>query len=166
MNIKLDNKVDLRAFCLEQAVNSMDIKTSADEVVRTAKVYEEYILNGQNIPEQNFSTEKLLYETLCGTLKAMNSTKQTFPSSQATMDDKEKELIELYKKHRNQRVETENGVFYVCGYSKEFDCLIGGSIENKTSTFISSDDTIDIPHMYYTYIPKDTKFKYSRFAGI
>ena len=166
MNIKLDNKVDLRAFCLEQAVNSTDIKTFAEDIVRTAKVYEEYITNGQNIPEQNFSTDKLLYETLCETLKAMNSNQQTDLPAKATMDDKEKELIELYKKHRNQRVETENGVFYVCGYSKEFDCLIGGSIENKTATFISSDDTIGIPHKYYTYIPKDTKFKYSRFTGI
>ena len=155
MNIKLDNKVDLRAFCLEQAVNSTDIKTFPEEVIRTAKVYEEYILNGQNIPEQNFSTEKLIYETLCGTLKAMNSTKQTFPPTQATMDDKEKELHELFMKHRMDDVKTPQGIFYVCGYSKEFDCLIGGSFICGTDTKISTDDTIGFPFTYYTYISKD-----------
>lgn len=155
MNIKLDNKVDLRAFCLEQAVNSMDIKTPADEVVRTAKVYEEYITNGQNIPEQNFNTEKLLYETLCGTLKTMNSTQQMFPPAKATMDDKEEELYELYLKSRMNEIETPQGEFYICGYSKEFDCLIGGSFKNETDTKISTDDTILFPYTYYVYILKD-----------
>ena len=73
MNIKLDNKVDLRAFCLEQAVNLALTERSTEQVIADAKAFEEYITNEQNIPEQNFSTEKLLYETLYGTLKAMNN---------------------------------------------------------------------------------------------
>ena len=155
MNIKLDNKVDLRAFCLEQAVNSTDIKTFPEEVIRTAKVYEEYITNGQNIPEQNFSTDKLLYETLCETLKAMNSNQQTDLPAKATMNDKEKELYELFMKHRMNDIETPLGKFYICGYSKELDCLIGGSFKNETDTKISTDDTILFPYTYYVYIPKD-----------
>ena len=155
MNIKLDNKVDLRAFCLEQAVNLALTERNTEQVIADAKAFEEYILDGQNIPEQNFSTEKLLYETLCGTLKTMNSTQQTFPSAKATMDDKKKELYELYLKSRMNEIETPQGKFYICGYSKEFDCLIGGSFKNETDTKISTDDTILFPYTYYIYIPKD-----------
>lgn len=155
MNIKLDNKVDLRAFCLEQAVNSTDIKTFADEVIRTAKVYEEYITNGQNIPEQNFSTEKLLYETLCKMVNSTSCSHQPYTPTKPTMEDKEKELYELFMKHRMNDIETPQGKFYICGYSEEFDCLIGGSFKCETDTKISTDDTILFPYTYYIYIPKD-----------
>lgn len=155
MNIKLDNKVDLRAFCLEQAVNLALTERNTEQVIADAKAFEKYILDGQNIPEQNFSTEKLLYETLCGTLKAMNNGPQKDLSTKATMDDKEKKLYELYLKNRMNEVEVPQGKFYICGYSKEFDCLIGGSFKDKTDTKISTDDTILFPYTYYVYIPKN-----------
>ena len=155
MNIKLDNKVDLRAFCLEQAVNLALTERNTEQVIADAKAFEEYITNGQNIPEQNFSTEKLLYETLCKMVNSTSCSHQPYTPTKPTMDDKEKELYELFMKHRMNDVETPQGKFYICGYSKEFDCLIGGSIENKTDTSISSDDTILFPYTYYIYIPKD-----------
>lgn len=155
MNIKLDNKVDLRAFCLEQAVNLALTERNTEQVIADAKAFEEYITNGQNIPEQNFIREKLLYETLCTTLKTMNITQQPFSPAKATMDDKEKELYELFMKRRMNDIETPQGKFYICGYSEEFDCLIGGSFKCETDTKISIDDTIHFPFTYYTYIPKD-----------
>ena len=166
-----DNVLQIRL----QIVGMLQKQAKREDFINLCEKVENYVLNGVEVPmTPKDPTEsaleaitKILDKTRLdsdsGDLKSIieNSAKK-----ENEEDKKEKELIELYKKHRNQRVETENGVFYVCGYSKEFDCLIGGSIENKTDTSISSDDTIDIPHKYYTYIPKDTKFKYSRFTGI
>ena len=52
MNIKIDNMVDLRAFCLEQAVkmkssNFGECKNTMEMVV----FFEKYILGGAKLPE-------------------------------------------------------------------------------------------------------------------
>lgn len=70
MNIKIDNMVDLRAFCLEQAIK---IKCECDRIARTptqlAKEYETYILGGVSLPDQPFNSDKLLYDTMTEMIK-------------------------------------------------------------------------------------------------
>lgn len=67
MNIKIDNMVDLRAFCLELAVNGQEYPHKS--FISMAKEYEEYILGGANLPDQPFNSDKLLYETMTEIIK-------------------------------------------------------------------------------------------------
>jgi hypothetical protein len=74
MNIKIDNMVDLRAFCLEQAIKiKSEYKKSGDEMIKSpiqlAIDYEAYILGGVSLPGQPFNTDKLLYDTMTEMIK-------------------------------------------------------------------------------------------------
>lgn len=74
MNIKIDNMVDLRAFCLEQAIKIKGEYVRANDriiasTVSLAKDYEEYILGGVSLPDQPFNSDKLLYDTMKDMIK-------------------------------------------------------------------------------------------------
>lgn len=63
MNVKIDNMVDLRAFCLEQAVkmksaNFGECKNTMEMVV----VFEKYILGNSKLPETPSSFDNVLHE--------------------------------------------------------------------------------------------------------
>lgn len=63
MNIKIDNMVDLRAFCLEQAVkmksaNFKECKNTMEMVI----VFEKYILGNAKLPETPSSFDNVLQE--------------------------------------------------------------------------------------------------------
>lgn len=74
MNIKIDNMLDLRAFCLEQAVKIKGEYVRANDRLTTstvslAKDYEAYILGNVSLPDQPFNTDKLLYDTMKDMIK-------------------------------------------------------------------------------------------------
>lgn len=74
MNIKIDNMVDLRAFCLEQAIKiKSEYKKADDEMIKSpiqlAIDFEAYILGGVSLPSQPFNTDKLLYDTMTEMIK-------------------------------------------------------------------------------------------------
>lgn len=74
MNIKIDNMVDLRAFCLEQAVKiKSEYKKAGDSItispIQLAKDYEAYILGNACLPDQPFNSDKLLYDTMTDIIK-------------------------------------------------------------------------------------------------
>lgn len=74
MNIKIDNMVDLRAFCLEQAVKiKSEYKKAGDRITKSpiqlAIDYESYILGGVSLPNQPFNSDKLLYDTMTDIIK-------------------------------------------------------------------------------------------------
>lgn len=74
MNIKIDNMVDLRAFCLEQAIKiKSEYKKAGDIITETpiqlAIDYEAYILGGVSLPSQPFNSDKLLYDTMTDIIK-------------------------------------------------------------------------------------------------
>lgn len=57
MNIKIDNRIDLRAFCLELAIKTKsEYKTAGDGItispIQLAIDYEAYILGGVSLPHQ------------------------------------------------------------------------------------------------------------------
>lgn len=63
MNIKIDNMVDLRAFCLEQAVKMKS--SNFDECKNTmeiVEVFEQYILGKAELPETPSSFDNVLRE--------------------------------------------------------------------------------------------------------
>ena len=67
MNIKIDNMVDLRAFCLEMAVKGQEFPHRS--FISIAKQYEDYILGDASLPNQPFNTDKLLYDTMTDMIK-------------------------------------------------------------------------------------------------
>lgn len=67
MNIKIDNMVDLRAFCLELAIKGQEYPHKS--LISMAKEYEEYILGDVSLPNQPFNTDKLLYDTMTEMIK-------------------------------------------------------------------------------------------------
>lgn len=67
MYIKIDNMIDLRAFCLEMAVNGQEHPHRS--FISIAKVYEDYILGGVTLPDQPFNSDKLLYDTMTEMIK-------------------------------------------------------------------------------------------------
>lgn len=74
MNIKLDNMIDLRAFCLEQAIKiKSEYKRAGDNIpwstTQLAEEYETYILGGVSLPDQPFNSDKLLYDTMTEMIK-------------------------------------------------------------------------------------------------
>ena len=66
--MKIDNMVDLRAFCVEQAVKTKislwENGIIADDVINIARSYEKYIVGNSKLPNQPFDTDNLLRETL------------------------------------------------------------------------------------------------------
>lgn len=66
--MKIDNMVDLRAFCVEQAVKikigSWEVGKITDDVIHIARSYEKYIIGNSNLPNQPVNTDNLLRETL------------------------------------------------------------------------------------------------------
>lgn len=74
MNIKIDNMVDLRAFCLEQAIKiKSEYKRADDRItqspIQLAMDYEAYILGNASLPDQPFNSNKLLYDTMTDIIK-------------------------------------------------------------------------------------------------
>lgn len=74
MNIKIDNMVDLRAFCLEQAVEIKceyikSNRLTPPTIIGLAKTFEAYILGDAKLPNQPFNTDKLLYDTMTDIIK-------------------------------------------------------------------------------------------------
>lgn len=74
MNIKLDNMVDLRAFCLEQAIKFQSGYCKAGHIIAEtacslAREYEQYILGDATLPTQPFNSDKFLYEAMDKCLK-------------------------------------------------------------------------------------------------
>lgn len=76
MNIKIDNMVDLRAFCLEQAIkirSEYEKAGTGHKITKTpiqlAIDFEAYILGGVSLPSQPFNTDKLLYDTMKDMIK-------------------------------------------------------------------------------------------------
>ena len=62
MNIKIDNMVDLRAFCLEQAVKIKCADMDTKNVLTMAGWYEEYVLGKAELPETPSSFDNVLRE--------------------------------------------------------------------------------------------------------
>jgi hypothetical protein len=57
MNIKIENMIDLRAFCLEQAIKiKSEYKKAGDSITKSpiqlAIDYEAYVLGGVSLPHQ------------------------------------------------------------------------------------------------------------------
>lgn len=74
MNIKIDNMIDLRAFCLEQAVALKSAyETSGNKqpnnAIQIARYMEQYILQNCTLPDQPFNSDKLLYDTMTDMIK-------------------------------------------------------------------------------------------------
>lgn len=74
MNIKIDNMVDLRAFCLGQSVKIRceyinSGKLTSLSTIELAKVFEQYILGDAKLPDQPFNSDKLLYDTMTEMIK-------------------------------------------------------------------------------------------------
>lgn len=65
--MKIDNMVDLRAFCLEQAVkmkiSSWENGKITDDVINKAKAYEKYIVGNSKLPNQPVNTDNLSRNT-------------------------------------------------------------------------------------------------------
>lgn len=70
--------------------------------------------------------------------------------------EKKNPLIELYEKNRERRVlDSDNNAWYICGYSIDFDCLIGGTDSYIGKADVVSDlDVIEINHERYRYFHK------------
>jgi hypothetical protein len=74
MNIKIDNMVDLRAFCLEQAIKiNCEYKKAGSSITKSpiqlAIDYEAYILGGVSLPNHPFNSNKILYDTMTEMIK-------------------------------------------------------------------------------------------------
>lgn len=74
MNNKIDNMVDLRAFCLEQAVKIKceyikGDKLTSQTTIELANTFEAYILGDAKLPDQPFNSDKLLYDTMTEMIK-------------------------------------------------------------------------------------------------
>jgi hypothetical protein len=66
--------VDLRAFCLEQAIKMKceyqnNGKRIVSESTELAKEYEAYILDGVSLPNHPFNSNKLHYDTMAEMIK-------------------------------------------------------------------------------------------------
>lgn len=155
-----DNVLQIRL----QIVGMLQNQANREDFINLCEKVENYVLNGVEVPMTPKDPTESALEAITkifdktrldsdsGDLKSIieNSAKK-----ETEEDKKEKELIELFRKNRMNEVEVPQGKFYICGYSKEFDCLIGGSFKDKTDTKISTDDIIQFPYTYYVYIPKN-----------
>lgn len=70
--------------------------------------------------------------------------------------EKKNPIIELYEKNKGRRVlDSDNNAWYICGYSVDFDCLIGGTDSYIGKADVVSDlDVIEIKHERYRYFHK------------
>lgn len=70
--------------------------------------------------------------------------------------EKKNPIIELYEKNSGRRVlDSDNNAWCICGYSIDFDCLIGGTDSYIGNADVISDlDFIEIKHERYKYFHK------------
>lgn len=62
MNIKIDSMIDLRAFCLEQAIETKAINYQYfGSVTEIADKYVRFILGNAELPEQPLNKHEKLY---------------------------------------------------------------------------------------------------------
>lgn len=65
MFIKIDNMIDLRAFCLEQAVKMIAAKVGTGySVGDLAKAYVAFVLGDSKLPDNPIESSKLLNDTM------------------------------------------------------------------------------------------------------
>ena len=65
MLIKIDNMIDLRAFCLEQAVKMIAAKAgTVYSVGELARAYVDFVLGGSKLPDNPIESSKLLNDTM------------------------------------------------------------------------------------------------------
>lgn len=69
---------------------------------------------------------------------------------------KTEELKELCEKHIHEIIIVKNHKCFICGYSKDFDCLIAGTNDDcDSSDKIGENDVIIQPCKHYFYVGKD-----------
>lgn len=62
---KIDNMIDLRAFCLEQAVELKAAKPDAViSVLELAEAYVDFVLGDSKLPDTPIESSKLLNDTI------------------------------------------------------------------------------------------------------
>lgn len=120
MNIKIDNMIDLRAFCLEQAVKIKGEYAMANNkliapTVSIAKDYEEYTLGNASLPDQPFNLDKLLYDTMTEMIKNKESNR-TF-----TFTDKEIKMPSKYNEEWLKTASFEDKVKFINEFMSEFN---------------------------------------------
>ena len=66
------------------------------------------------------------------------------------------ELKELCEKHIHEIISVNNHKCFVCGYSKDFDCIIAGTNDDcDNSDKIGENDVIVQPYKHYFYVGKN-----------
>ena len=67
---KIDNMIDLRAFCLEQAVEMKSAKPDSFTTVRElAKAYVDFVLGDSKLPNTPIESSKLLNDVMIEIIK-------------------------------------------------------------------------------------------------
>jgi hypothetical protein len=117
-----------------------------------------FITNGIALPPQEKDQfAEVMKNLTSGLTQAMQNggnIADSLPKPQ--MNDKKRELENLYLKHAEKRILWNAEPCFICGYSTEFDCLIAGCQIRGLGNSISKDDMLFDNGTYnsYFYVPK------------
>ena len=134
-------------------------KIENDNYVELCEKAYKFVTNGIVLPPQEkdqfAEVMKNLTSGLTQAIQNGGNIVESLPKTQ--MNDKERELKELYLIHAGKKINWNGETCFIYGYSTEFDCLIAGCLNYGVGNCISKDDKLFDNGTYnsYFYVPKD-----------
>lgn len=117
-----------------------------------------FVMNGIELPKVKKNPMEEATEMLSKTFVFPNSLQEALKELEKGVLPKSKtdELKELCEKHIHEIIIVKNHKCFICGYSKEFDCIIAGTNDDcDDDVKIGENDVIIQPYKHYFYVGKD-----------
>ena len=116
-----------------------------------------FILNGIELPKVKKTPAEEAADMFAKTFLFANPIQDALKElNKGDLPKAKDELQELCKKHTHKIIFVKNHNCFICGYSKDFDCLIAGTNDDcDISDKIGENDVIIQPYKHYFYVRKN-----------
>lgn len=113
-----------------------------------------FVMNGIELPKVKKNPMEESMEML--SKLAVNSLDEYEKANLFPPKPQADELKELCEKHIHEIIIVNNHKCFICGYSKDFDCIIAGTNDDcDNSDKIGENDVIIQPYKHYFYVGKN-----------
>lgn len=116
-----------------------------------------FVMNGIELPKVKKNPMEEATEMLSKTFVFSNPIQEALKELEKDALPKAKdELKELCEKHIHEIIIVKNHKCFICGYSKDFDCIIAGTNDDcDDDVKVGENDAIIQPYKHYFYVGKD-----------
>lgn len=115
-----------------------------------------FVMNGIELPKVKKNPMEEATEMLSKTFVFSNPIQEALKElGKDALPKAKDELKELCEKHIHEIIIVKNHKCFICGYSKEFDCIIAGTNDDcDDDVKVGENDVIIQPYKHYFYVGK------------